>query len=77
VNTRLSWLYNNTGIAGNGVVRAEIRVYWLREGQSVLTPADGLCAANPDVATMNAIGQATTRYHFIYQTVGIRQRFQI
>lgn len=77
VNTRLSWLYNNTIVAGNGVLRAEIRVYWLREGQSVLTPADGLCAANPNVATMNAIGQATSRYHFIYQTVGIRQRFQI
>jgi Tfp pilus assembly protein PilV len=78
VNTRLSWLYNNnTGVAGNGVVRAEIRVYWLREGQSVLKPEDGLCATNPDVATMIAIGQATSQYHFIYHTVGIRQRFQI
>lgn len=77
VNTRLSWLYNNTLVAGNGVVRAEIRVYWLREGQSVLTPTAGLCAANPNATTVAAIGQATTNYHFIYQTVGIRQRSQI
>jgi Tfp pilus assembly protein PilV len=77
VNTRLSWLYNNTVVAGNGVVRAEIRVYWLREGQGVLTPAAGLCPANPNAAEMAALGQAISNYHFIYQTVGVRQRFQI
>lgn len=74
VNTRLSWLYNNAGVSGNGVIRAEIRVYWLREGQKVPTPASGLCPIDADI---DAVGQDTTRYHFIYQTVGIRQRFQI
>jgi hypothetical protein len=77
VNTRLSWLYNNSGVAGNGVIRAEIRVYWLREGQSVPTPSAGLCPANQNTADISAVGQATNIYHFIYQTVGIRQRFQI
>jgi hypothetical protein len=73
VHTRLSWLYNNPSISNNGVVRAEIRVFWLRDGQPVLTPvANGLCATH-DAGQVTAIGQAVNNYHFLYQTVAVRQ----
>jgi prepilin-type N-terminal cleavage/methylation domain-containing protein len=72
VHTRFSWLYNSTTVANNGVVRAEIRVFWLRDGQPVLQPSKGLCGAQ-DASEVTAIGQAVNNYHFLYQTVGIRQ----
>ena len=76
VHTRLSWLYNSAGVSNNGVVRAEIRVFWQRDGQAVLDPTKGLCGTQ-DADQVKAIGQAVTNYHFIYQTVAIRQRAQI
>ncbi len=83
---RLSWLYGaNTGVSGNRVVRAEIRVFWLRDGHGAsidgvapaVPPTDGLCGANQDAAKVAAIGQAVGSYSFVYQTVGVRQHFQI
>lgn len=77
VHTRLTWLYNNPSIANNGVIRAEIRVFWLRDGQPVLNPiANGLCGAQ-DATQVKAIGQAVNNYHFVYQTVGLRQQARI
>jgi hypothetical protein len=73
VQTRLTWLYNAAGVSNNGVVRAEIRVFWQREGQPVLNPvANGLCGAQ-DAGQVAAIGQAVNNYHFVYQTVALRQ----
>ncbi len=83
-HVRLSWLYGaNTGVSGNRVMRAEIRVFWLRDGHGPdgITPAvgaaNGLCASNQDAAQIAAIGQAVGSYGFVYQTVAVRQHFQI
>lgn len=82
---RTSWLYGNgVGVGGNGVIRAEIRVFWLREGHGSSidgfapssAPADGLCGLQ-NANDVRAIGQATGSYSFVYQTVGIRQHSQI
>lgn len=82
---RTSWLYgDNIGVSGNRVIRAEIRVFWLREGHGSSIdglapssePGDGLCALH-DADDVRTIGQATGNYSFVYQTVGIRQHSQI
>jgi|SoiMethySBSTD1v2_1073268.scaffolds.fasta_scaffold195851_3 prepilin-type N-terminal cleavage/methylation domain-containing protein len=73
-HVRLSWLYpQNLPVTGNGLMRAEIRVFWLRDGESNINTA-GICQAGVATAT---IGQAVDRYHFVYHTTGIRQRLNI
>lgn len=71
---RLSWLYRADGVAaegaastlsGNGLIRAEVRVFWLREGQS------GLVCTTTEKP--EEIGAATDRYHFVYNVSAIRQ----
>jgi prepilin-type N-terminal cleavage/methylation domain-containing protein len=77
VHTRFTWLFNSTGVSNNGVVRAEIRVFWLRDGQRIpATIPSGLCGAQ-DAAQVKTIGEAVNNYHVIYQTVGLRQRSEI
>ena len=74
---RMTWLYPDTmGRGGNAMLRAEIRVFWLRDSQAPVNGA-AFCAADQDVGLVNAIGLATDHYHFVYQTVGIRQHSQI
>jgi type IV pilus assembly protein PilV len=53
---------------GAGLIRAEVRVFWLRDGQ---TDAQ-FC--NSTASNANAIGQAATTYHFVYQTTAITQQ---
>lgn len=49
------------------VIRAEIRVLWLRHGgPGMLNSSGGLCAVDPTVA-----GQHPQRYHFVYLTTSI------
>lgn len=73
-NVRLTWLYPpNVPVSGNGMMRAEIRVFWLREGQANLNAA-GICRSDVSPADIDG---ATDRYHFVYQTVGIRQHASI
>jgi type II secretory pathway pseudopilin PulG len=76
---RLSWLYPDppvivagaTPTASNGLIRAEVRVFWLREGEANIDPDRFIC----DPATAPAdIGPATDRYHFVYHTTAIRQQ---
>jgi prepilin-type N-terminal cleavage/methylation domain-containing protein len=70
-HVRLTTLYAATGVVtGNGMMRAEIRVFWLRDGESDLVPANGLC---PAVQDADAIGQRFDLYHFVYLTAGLRQ----
>jgi len=70
-HVRLTSLYTDTPVVkGNGMMRAEIRVFWLRDGESDLVPANGLCSVTQDE---DAVGQAFDRYHFVYVTAGIRQ----
>jgi prepilin-type N-terminal cleavage/methylation domain-containing protein len=70
-HVRLTTLYSSTApVTGNGMMRAEVRVFWLRDGEGYLVPANGLCSVTQDE---DAIGQAFDRYHFVYLTAGIRQ----
>jgi type IV pilus assembly protein PilV len=74
---RLTWLYRDTGsgianegtTTGNGLIRAEVRVFWLRDGQTEHVGGN-LCGGNTPVAT---IGAATDRYHFVYNVSAVRQ----
>lgn len=75
-HVRQSWLYPNTmSVRGNGMLRAEIRVFWLRDGAAP-SSTDSMCKAHTSDQA-NAIGLATDQYHFVYQTVGVRQHPRI
>lgn len=75
---RLSWLYPDSPVAaggvepirGNGLIRAEVRVFWLRDGESNVDVNRSLC--DPAV-TPSQINGAPERYHFVYHTSAIRQ----
>ncbi len=76
-HVRMTWLYPDTmGVGGNGMLRAEIRVFWLRDSEGPVGVPE-FCAPTQDPAVVSAIGLATDHYHFVYQTVGIRQHSQI
>jgi prepilin-type N-terminal cleavage/methylation domain-containing protein len=76
-HVRMSWLYPNNGaVTGSGMLRAEIRVFWLREGEATLGNTASICGAQTEAQVKN-IGTSADRYHFVYQTVGLRQHFQI
>jgi Tfp pilus assembly protein PilV len=64
-NLRLIRLYPAT--TGGGLIRAEVRVFWLRDGQSAQS---GFCNS----ATTAAVGQAVSTYHFVYETTAISQQ---
>lgn len=77
-HVRMAWLYPSTmGRGGNGMLRAEIRVFWLHESAGPLDSATTMCAAAQTPAQALAIGLATERYRFVYQTVGVREHSQI
>jgi type IV pilus assembly protein PilV len=71
-NIRLDWLYPDT--AGNGLIRASVRVFWVRDGMGGTVNGQSVCdpSANP-----TDIGQAVTRYHFVYQTTAVKQQTAI
>jgi type IV pilus assembly protein PilV len=76
-HVRMSWLYPaGIGATGNGMLRAEIRVFWQKEGTTALYSTTTLCATHTPVQAAT-IGLSTDLYHFVYQTVGVRQHFQI
>ena len=62
---RLSWLYQPTS-SGNGLIRAEVRVFWLRDGQSF---AQNMCAS----AQAANVGAATQTFHFVQKITAIRE----
>jgi prepilin-type N-terminal cleavage/methylation domain-containing protein len=71
-SVRITTLYSDSEpVMGNGMVRAEIRVYWLRDGASMLDD-DGICGG-----TELQLNTASDRYHFVYHTAGIRQQASI
>jgi prepilin-type N-terminal cleavage/methylation domain-containing protein len=77
-HVRMAWLYPPAmDMGGNGMLRAEIRVFWLRDGEVPLDSTTTLCSASQTPVQATAIGLATERYRFVYQTVGIRQHSQI
>ncbi|MGC4092140.1 MAG: prepilin-type N-terminal cleavage/methylation domain-containing protein [Polyangiaceae bacterium] len=67
---RLSWLYQPTGIVtGGGLMRAEVRVFWLRDGQA-RSGTSGICSQQLAIAT---VGTDVSRYHFVYNTSAVRE----
>jgi prepilin-type N-terminal cleavage/methylation domain-containing protein len=62
---RLSWLYQPT-VSGNGLIRAEVRVFWLRDGQGF---GQDMCAT----AQVANIGGATQTFHFVQKITAIRE----
>jgi hypothetical protein len=77
-HVRLTPLYNANGVAadtakaratlaGNGLVRAEVRVFWLRDGAQ---PIAGACS---EVGTIDAVAAATDVYHRVYKVSAVRQ----
>lgn len=73
---RLTTLYSATGgatgsgretLAGNGLVRAEVRVFWLRDGA---TPIEKACS---DEDTIDEVTAATDTYHRVYKVSAVRQ----
>ncbi len=77
-HVRMTWLYPATmGAGGNGMLRAEVRVFWLRDSEGPVGNGAAFCASAQNAALIGSIGLATDHYHFIYQTVGVRQHSQI
>lgn len=62
---RLSWLYQPT-TNGNGLIRAEVRVFWLRDGQGFAQP---MC----DAAQITNVGGAVQTFHFVQKITAIRE----
>jgi len=54
---------------GNGLIRAEVRVFWIKPGVGGIDN-EPLCGLNTDE---EAIGDAIENYHFVYMTSAIRQ----
>ena len=77
-HVRMDWLFPTTmGTGGNGTLRAEIRVFWLKDGQVPFGSTTPPSMCEPNQAQTNEIGLATDRYRFVYLTVGVRQHPQI
>lgn len=68
---RLTWLNrDNQGVVGNGLIRAEVRTFWLRDGGGGAITDAALCSNTNNAVN---IGLNPDRYHFIYNTSAIRQ----
>lgn len=72
-NVRLTPLpLDSMGMAGNGVLRAEIRIFWVRDGAS---PKWAFCTE--DTAQTAQLGMQPEVYQFVYVTTAIRQHSTI
>jgi prepilin-type N-terminal cleavage/methylation domain-containing protein len=65
---RLSWLIQ-PGPDGNGLIRAEVRVFWVRDGQGF---AQAMCS----VGQIAAVGAAPQTFHFVQKISAIRENSQ-
>lgn len=65
---RLTWLYPQT--AGNGLIRTEVRVFWVREGMGGTVNGLPVCDPSTDPTAVEA---NSDRYHFVYQTSAVKQ----
>jgi hypothetical protein len=66
---RLTYLIDPVSQPGNGLVRAEVRVFWPRDGEPYANGA-AYCAAAQNATT---IGQTPNAFHFVYKSTAIRQ----
>ena len=62
---RLSWLKQPTP-SGNGLIRAEVRVFWLRSGQNF---TQNMCS----VGQILNVGAGLTTFHFVQKIGAIRE----
>ena len=70
-NVRLAWLYGPPSPSPPYLMRAEVRVYWLRDGAGgVVMPGKTICDPGIDLST---VSPAVDRYHFVYVTSAIAQ----
>lgn len=71
VHLRLSWLARtaNAGKTGAGLVRAEVRVYWKREGVALL--GGGVVGPCVAIAAFDAADPAA--FHTVYLSTALRQ----
>jgi len=67
---RLSWLYGAPPATTVGLIRAEVRVFWLRDGQGSPVANKNPCDATVDP---NAITGAVTKFHFVQKVTAIRE----
>lgn len=71
-NIRLSWLYGPPPDPPPPyLIRAEIRVYWLRDGAGGPVGGTGVC--DKTFTNFDAISPAVDRYHFVYVTSAIQE----
>ena len=73
---RLTWLFGDGisqgGVAGNGLIRTEVRVFWPRDNSSFVA---GDCT-NPAQGVVDAVATKTDKYHFVVQAGAVRQPTQ-
>jgi prepilin-type N-terminal cleavage/methylation domain-containing protein len=71
-NVRLTWLYGPPpGTPPPYLIRAEVRVYWLRDGGGGTVEAGKtICDSGID---LNKVAPALERYHFVYLTSALAQ----
>lgn len=65
---RLAWLYPD--VNGNGLLRAEVRVFWLRDGMGGTVDGQPLCNPGTDPTQIEDNGD---RYHFVFQATAIKE----
>jgi type IV pilus assembly protein PilV len=71
-NVRLSWIYGPAavGTAPPFLIRAEVRVYWLRDGGPGGIDDKPVCDPTVNLAS---VSPAVDRFHFVYLTSAIPQ----
>ncbi|HTA91097.1 MAG TPA: prepilin-type N-terminal cleavage/methylation domain-containing protein [Polyangiaceae bacterium] len=69
-NLRLSYLFPPNPSSGNGLIRAEVRVFWLRDGQTSPQAGTNMCATTMPT---NLINGATNVFHFVQKITAIRE----
>jgi prepilin-type N-terminal cleavage/methylation domain-containing protein len=69
-NLRLHYLYPAAPNAGNGMIRAEVRVFWLRDGQGSPQAGTNPCAQTMPTALITG---ATSTFHFVQKITAIRE----
>ena len=70
-NVRLTWLYGPPPSAPQPyLIRAEVRVYWLRDGGGGTVNGKNICDPTTD---LSQVSPALERYHFVYVASAIAQ----
>lgn len=81
-HVRLQWLSPDgavvsspTSTTGNGLIRTEVRVFWLKSPGTSPATTDGFCPSSMinDVGWATTVGRAVDRYQFVYQASAVRQ----